>query len=210
MTATPLPFAFNVEFTPDGDVIGGLERRFVSRDEADSLVVNARREAENQTRRTMEANAFASVDKLAANIAPVQPMLSRIADQLRREAAELAMAAARAIAGAALDHNGESAAIEAIAEAVSNLKAKPSIVVSATAESLPAIEARLAKAQAGLPATTLTFRPDPKAKPGDWKVEWAEGAVGFSRDEVERAVAAAVEARLQAPVEPQLDLFRAA
>ena len=56
----------------------------------------------------------------------------------------------------------------------------------------------------------LSFVADPAAKPGDWRVEWAEGSVGYSREQVEATIEAVIDARLQDPVEPQLELFSAA
>jgi hypothetical protein len=56
----------------------------------------------------------------------------------------------------------------------------------------------------------IAFVANPNAKPGDWLVQWGEGAAGFSRDHVEATIDATVSARLADPVEPQLELFSAA
>ncbi|OYW42087.1 MAG: hypothetical protein B7Z38_06210, partial [Rhodobacterales bacterium 12-64-8] len=152
----------------------------------------------------------ASVDKVAAHLSPVAVQMAALADTLRREAAELAMIAARKIAGEALDKNGEATAAEAIANAVSQLKGNPTVTVSVAPDALPHIERRLEQLRRHGIGASLQFIGDAKAKPGDWRITWAEGSTGFSREAVETMIEDALRARLQDPVEPQLELFSAA
>lgn len=206
----PSPFRFATEFTADGDVISGPDRKFFSREEADQLAAQARVEGETRARQATEAKGFASVDRIVVSLAPVAAQLTALAETLRSEAAELAMIAARKIAGAALDRAGEEAASAAIADVVAQLKIGPTIVVACSPESQEAVERRLEQLRAKGIGAGIVFRPDPAAKPGDWRVEWSEGSVGFSRESVEAAIEAVLRARLQDPVAPQLDLFSAA
>lgn len=199
-------FNFEVEFTPSGDVLKGPDRKFFSREEADQIAAKARSEGEKRA----EAKGFAAVDKVAAQLSPVQAQLAAAATTLRQEAAELAMIAARKIAGAALDRNGEEAAAAAIANAVRQLKGNPVVIVSVAPDSIPQIERRLEQLRRHGIGATLQFVGDPKAKSGDWHVSWGEGATGFSRDAVAAAIENALKARLDDPVEPQLELFSAA
>lgn len=206
-TSAPAPFAFRTEFTPHGDVVGGPNQTYLSRQQAEDLAAAARRDAESAVRRSTEATFTTAFERVCHHLAPIQPQLDQIATILRREAADLALAAARAIAGKALDRLGAEIAADAVAEVITSLKARPGIIVSAPPQSLPTIEARLAALR---PAPNLSFREDPAASPGDWRVEWAEGAMGVRREDIEAAVAAAIEGRLAAPVDTQLDLFSAA
>ncbi len=206
----PSPFRFAIEFTPDGEVLSGPDRKYFSREEADRLAAQARAEGEARARQGVEAKGFASVDRIVVNLAPVAAQLSAIAETLRAEAAELAMIAARKIAGMALDNAGEEAAAIAVAEVVAQLKTGPTIVVACAPEAHAAIERRLEQLRAKGIGASITFRPDPQARPGDWRVEWAEGSTGFSREGVESAIERVLRARLQDPVAPQLDLFSAA
>lgn len=206
----PSPFRFAIEFTPEGEVLSGPERKYFSREEADRLAAQARAEGEARARQGAEAKGFASVDRIVVSLAPVAAQLSAIAESLRAEAAELAMIAARKIAGVALDRAGEEAAAIAVADVVAQLKAGPTIVVACAPEALASIERRLEQLRAKGIGASITFRPDPRARPGDWRVEWAEGSTGFSREGVERAIENVLRARLQDPVAPQLDLFSAA
>lgn len=203
-------FDFEVEFTPSGDVLKGPDRKFFSREETDQLAAKARSEGELRARQTVEAKGFAAVDKVAAHLSPVQAQLAAAATTLRQEAAELAMIAARKIAGAALDRNGEEIAAAAIASAIQQLKGSPVVVVSVAPDSIPQIERRLEQLRRHGIGATLQFVGDANAKPGDWRVSWGEGATGFSREAVAAAIENALKARLDEPVEPQLELFSAA
>jgi flagellar assembly protein FliH len=206
MTQPHRQFAFQTEFTPDGEVLSGPARSYYSRDEAEKLATAARSEGEARAR----AAGFASVDRILAHLAPVSAQLAQLADTLRREAAELALISARKIAGEALDKAGEQAAAEAVASVIGLLKANPVVTVSVAPESLAEMKARLEQIQRQGRHAAITFIADPKAKPGDWRVEWAEGAAGFSREQVEAAIESLINARLEDPVEPQLELFTAA
>jgi flagellar assembly protein FliH len=204
------PFAFQTEFTPAGDVLGAPKTKFVTREEAEKLAVSARIEAETKVKQTVEAKGFASVDRIVAHLAPVSAQLAQIADTLRREAAELALTAAKKIAGEALDKVGNEAATAAIAETIRMLKGDPMIVVTLAPEALPEVERRMDQLRRQGQGMKIAFVANPNAKPGDWLVQWGEGSAGFSRDHVEATIDATVNARLADPVEPQLELFSAA
>ncbi len=209
MTQTS-PFLFATEFSADGDVLSGPARKYFSREETDQLAAKARAEGEARAKQATEAKGFALVDHIVVTLAPVAAQLSAVAEQLRAEAAELAMIAARRIAGAALDRQGEEIAAAAIADVIRQLKLNPAITVAIAPDSIPAVERRLEQLRARGVGGSVSFAPDPNAKPGDWRVEWADGASGFSRDAVEAAIDTIIASRLQDPVAPQLDLFAAA
>ena len=200
------PFLFATEFNADGEVLSGPERKYFSRDEADQLAAKARAEGEARAKQA----GFASVDRIVGALAPVAAQLSAAAEQLRAEAAELAMIAAKRIAGAALDRQGEEIAAAAIADVIRQLKLNPAITVAISPDAIPAVERRLEQLRAKGVGGSVSCAPHPRAKPGDWRVEWADGATGFSRDAVEAAIDTIMASRLQDPVAPQLDLFAAA
>jgi flagellar assembly protein FliH len=201
----PHRFQFETEFTPDGDVVAGPQRKYVLREEVDQIATHARAEGEAKA----QAKGIAAVDRVVGHLAPVSKQLVQIAETLRREAAELALIAARKIAGDALDKAGAETSASAIAEAIKLLKGNPVVTVSLPAGSIPEVQQRLEQLRGQGRAANMAFVPDPNARPGDWRVEWAEGSAAFSRAEVEAAIDAAVKARLQDPVEPQLELFSA-
>ena len=209
MTQQIRTFSFETEFTPQGDVLRGPDRKYFSREEADQLAAKARADGELKARQTVEAKGFASVDKIVAHLAPVAAQLAGIAEQLRAEAAELAIIAARKIAGNALDKAGDEAASTAIMEVVRQLKLNPVITVSIAPDSMNNVERRMEQLRRQGIGSNIAFVPDANARSGDWTVVWGEGSAGFSREGIEAAIEAIINARLEDPVAPQLELFSA-
>ena len=209
MTQQTRIFNFETDFTPQGEILSGPDRKYFSRDETEVMNARARADGEAKARQTVEAKGFASVDRIVANLAPVAAQLAGIAEQLRAEAAEMAMIAAKKIAGTALDKAGEEAAATAIAEVVRQLKLNPVVTVFDTPEALADVERRSEHLRRLGVGASISFVANPNAKPGDWDVVWSEGSAGFSREGVEAAIDAIIQARLQDPVAPQLELFSA-
>jgi flagellar assembly protein FliH len=197
---TSRPFAFETEFTADGEIIGAPESGVLSRREAEAAALAARQAGEAAARLSSEARAHAACERIARELVPAAARLAELAVELRREAAELALIAARRIAGAALDRTGTEAAADAVARLVAQLRAEPEIVVAAPPEALDDMRRLLERATPG--HAPLRFVADPAARPGDWRVEWRDGAVSFDRARVEAEIAALVEARLAEPVDP--------
>ena len=199
-------FVFDTEFTADGNVLSAGERAWYSREEATELAQRARVEGESAA----QDHGVAALQAFLADFNRLHAGLVQAATQVREEAAELALAAARKIAGAALDANGEAAAIDAMAEAIRNLRGGPAIVVIVPKEALPALLPRMEKLKSEGAAAAIRLEADENARPGDWRIEWAEGAQGFDREQVAETIEQAVRTRLQDPVEEQPDLFSAA
>lgn len=199
-------FIFDTEFAPDGAVLQGGEQSYYSREEAAEI----RQRAHLAGEQAAQDQGVAALHSFVSNINAVHAALAQAAAQVREEAAELALAAARKIAGVALDKNGEEAAADALAEAVRNLKSGPAIVVSVPEDALPELLPRLEKLKAEGAVDAIRLQASETAQPGDWRIEWAEGGQGFDREQVAEAVEAAVRARLQDPVAVQPDLFSAA
>lgn len=199
-------FVFDTEFTQDGQVLSHGERAWYSRDEASQLTDRARADGE----KAAQDKGVAALQAFLADFNRLHAGLAQAAAQVREEAAELALAAARKIAGAALDAKGEAAAAEALSEAIRNLKTGPSITVIVPKDALPALLPRMEKLKSEGAADSIRLKSDESARPGDWRIEWADGAQGFDREQVTDAIEQAVRSRLQDPVEEQPDLFSAA
>ncbi len=199
-------FVFETEFTDTGEVVAGSRRSFYPHAEVEEMLQSARGEGANAA----QAQGFASLEQFIQKYGQIHSKLVQAADTLRREAAELALIAARQIAGTALDHASEQAAAEAVAEAVKELKAQPRIVVAVAPDAIAAVEAKLEQLRAQGRAGGFTVEAATNAKPGDWRLEWEEGAVTFDRDKIAASIEQAITAHLADPVEEQLDMFSAA
>ncbi len=80
MTQQIRAFNFETEFTPQGDVLRGPDRKYFSREETDQMAAKARADGEAKARQTVEAKGFASVHKIVAHLAPVAAQLAGIAE----------------------------------------------------------------------------------------------------------------------------------
>ncbi len=101
---------------------------------------------------------------------------------LRAEATQFALAAGRAIAGAALDSYGEARALQIVQEALEELRLQPRLLVRVPQALHPILEPLLQgiAAEQGL-GDALIIRPDAGAQPGDVSLEWPQGRISVSR-----------------------------
>ncbi len=198
-------FIFDTEFSPEGDVLQGGERSFYSRNEATELASRARQEGEQAA----QAQGVAALYAFMSDIGAIHAGLAQAAAQVREEAAELALAAARKIADAALDANGRGCRRGAV-RGDPQPQVRPAIIVSVPKDAMQALLPHLEKLKASGAADAIRLEPNDNARPGDWRIEWDDGAQSFDREQVADAVEAAVRARLQDPVATQPDLFSAA
>lgn len=205
MALNAKPFEFTTEFTPNGEVLSGDKPAFRRVEEVERDLAKAREEGQAAAMASIEARIAKSLETIAAQLTPAEQVIGRTAASLRNDAVDLAMAAARRIAGAALDEFGADIAVEAIASAAAQLREAPEIVVVAPPETAHGAALRLDN-MAGV-SGKVRFEPDPTARPGDWRIEFAQGAVAHRREDVEKAIEDALEQRKNDPVESQLDLF---
>jgi flagellar assembly protein FliH len=192
MTAYP-------RFAPPDDFADGTILRGPRRDARIQAEIDAAREAgrEEGFRAALDETATRQADALQAIARQMQLVLSRLgpeSEALRNDCAELALAAARALAGAALTENGAALARALVTAAAQDLRAAPRLVVrlpedaAAVAAPLLAQAARSAGHDGAVEVLT-----DPSARPGDVTLSWDGGAIvrsGAAIDEaVERLVA---------------------
>ena len=196
------PFAFDREFAADGTVLreGETIRRVLTEDEAQAMVAHATASA----RRTEEAEAArASAEALRQVSAKLQALLARLdaeSETLREDAARLAVAAARTIAGKALERYPADT-IEACAkDALADLRAEPRIAVRVAPGLADPIAERLydfAEAE-GLDGAVVV-RADEEIATGDCVLEWRAGAVERTAADIEARIAEAVNNWLANP-----------
>ena len=196
------PFAFDREFAPDGTVLreGEKIRRVLTEDEAQALVADAA----EQARMTEEAEAArASAEALRQVNAKLQALLARLdaeSEALREDAARLAVAAARTIAGKALERYGADTVEACAKEALADLRAEPRIAVRvAPALADPIAERLYAFAQAEGLEGAIMVRADEDIATGDCVLEWRAGAVERTAADIDARIAEAVNNWLANP-----------
>jgi flagellar assembly protein FliH len=212
MTATASKYAFQ----PIGDPsaappprAGAARKVFTEADMAAARqegVEQGRREASGQTDR-------AAAEALRAIARMMQMMLSGLgqeAQSLRVDAVEVALAAARQAAGAALDQFGAEALEAFVSDAAMHLRDTPRLVIKVAPDIQGEVEPRLvqAAAEAGFQGQ-VQVRGDAAARPGDCTLEWADGTIQHDREAAFEAIATAAERWLAAAEQQgiQLDMF---
>ncbi len=202
MSKTTKPFAFDREFAPDGTILreGDKIRRVLTEDEAQAMAADAA----EQARATEESEAArASAEALRQVNAKLQALIAQLnaeSEALREDAARLAVAAASAIAGQALEQYGAET-IEACAkEALTDLRAEPRIAVRVAPNLADAIGERLyAFAEAEGLDGAIVVRADDEVGMGDCVLEWRAGTVERTASEIEARIAEVVNHWLANP-----------
>lgn len=196
----PRPFIFDTEFDADGTVVHpgawkAPKRSFMPA-EVDALVAQARLEAREQALSEVEHMRALALSNIAQATASAMTTLKGVAQAHREQSADLALAAARAIGGAALAKFPMAplkAALEMLAQ---EIDASPRLVVRGSGlddEARAQIEQ--ACADSGFTGV-VAFRDEPGMAASAFQLEWADGRADHdpqgSADRVAEALTAAL------------------
>ncbi|MFP4519868.1 MAG: hypothetical protein ACLFQ5_10465 [Oceanicaulis sp.] len=202
MSNTFKRFAFDREFAEDGTVLRDGERikRVLTEAEARAMADAAAGEA----RRSEEAAAAReSADALKQVSGKLQALIARLdaeSEALRHDAARLAIAAARAVAGAALDQYGADTIEACVKQALADLRTEPRIAVRVAPHLADPLAERLYQlAEAEGFDGAVVVRADDEVGAGDCVIEWRSGAVERTTADIEARIQAAVETWLARP-----------
>lgn len=176
-------FFFDTEFDAGGEVVRGSTWRPVKRawtqGEVDALVAQAALEARETALAEVASIQAMALSSIGQALEAAAPALTQIAQAHREQSAELAMAAARVVAAAALDRFPEAplqAALEALGQ---EIDASPRLVIR-TGDLNDETRARLQQlaSDAGF-SGVLAFRDEPGLPPAAFRLEWADGRADF-------------------------------
>lgn len=187
-------FTFETVFAANGDILrdGDFRSQF-SHEEAEQMRVQAFAEG----KAAGEADVAGALATLAGSMNNLLGAYTAEARQLRAEAVELALAAARKAADVALEAHGEARVIEALTHALDNLRAGPRLVVRLAPGLMASLKSRLEEAaRAHGFDGVLIVRADPAIQTGDLALEWAEGAIVHDRAEAFALIEKAVQGAL--------------
>ena len=177
------PFSFDTEFDASGVVVQASAFRPVRRAwtpaEVDALLAEARLEARNAALAEAESLQAMAMSAIGQALTAAVPTLTRIAHAHREQSAELALAAARVVAAAALDRfpaGPLQAALEALGQ---EIDASPRLVIR-SGELDETGRARIEQlcADAGF-SGVVAFRDDPALPTAAFQLEWADGRAAF-------------------------------
>ncbi|ASE38608.1 flagellar assembly protein FlbE [Brevundimonas vesicularis] len=195
-------FAFDTEFDADGSVVRESAwtpaKRSYLPAEVEALVAQGRLEAREQALGEVENIRAMALSSLAQLVASAMPTLKAVAQAHREQSADLALAAARAIGGAAMERFPQAplkAALEMLAQ---EIDASPRLVVrtSGLDEDVRSMIER-ACADSGFTGV-VAFRDEPGMALAAFQLEWADGRADHdpqgSADRVAEALMAALAA----------------
>ncbi len=185
MTPQPAstPFVFDTEFDESGVVIHASTfrptRRAWTPAEVEVLLAEARLEARNAALAEAESLQAMALSAIGEALTAAVPTLTRIAIAHREQSAELALAAARVVAAAALDRfpaGPLQAALEALGQ---EIDASPRLVIR-TGQLDDANRARIERlcADSGF-SGVVAFREESDLPPAAFQLEWADGRAEF-------------------------------
>lgn len=205
MTAAPLnsrPFAFDTEFNDAGAVVRASAfkpaKRAYMPAEVDALLAQARMEAREAALAEVGSLQSMAMVAIGEALAAGAPTLARLAQTHREQAAELAMAAARVLAAAALDRfpiGPLQSALEALGQ---EIDATPRLVVRAGGlDEAMQVRIQAICVDAGF-SGLVAFRDDPDLPVAAFQLEWADGRADYDPDAAAARMGEALSAALAA------------
>lgn len=125
-----------------------------------------------------EAAILSSIDAMQASMEEIAEQYSQMRAEIAGDASELALAAAEAIAGHAIEHAPGGAVDEAIGRALSQVARGQEIEVKVHPDMVDEIEARIAQRQScDRRKLALVVSADSALSPGDAVLSWERGGV---------------------------------
>ena len=193
-------FSFDTEFDGDGGATSAPPRKtlFTAR-EVDQVRTEALAEGRAAAAAEAEQLQARCLEDIRQAIGRALGTLAQAAHDHRVGAAELAMAAARKIADAALERFPEAPAQAALDALQREIEGHPRLLVRAPDAIAAKVQIALDRAadQAGFTGQ-VTVKSDPALEGAAFIFEWGEGRAAFDPEEAAARVSAALEAALAA------------
>ena len=186
-------FTFDTHFdTGSGDTprVDPRSRKSYSADEIDAIRKEAREEAKRDGDIRAAQAVAASIGQVAAAVLAAIKAMDGEVEAIRAESGQLALAAARKLAGAALASMPEEEIAEALSAALHQAIGEPRIVVKTPPRLAVAIEARAGKiaAEQGFEGR-MHFMPDAGLAGADCRIEWRGGGIERAHQAIDTALA---------------------
>jgi flagellar assembly protein FliH len=199
MTTPHKKFDFGTVFDSTGDVAYAppLIRRAYTVVEVEQARAEAYAEGERSALVRAEQVQAAALQEIAAAVRSALGALAQAAHGHRAGAAELALSAARVIAGAALEQFPQAPTTAALLALAREVEAAPRLIVRAAHEQVERVQAALDDtAQAcGFPGQILV-KADPALPRAAFVLDWGDGRASYDPVDAQARVAAALKTAL--------------
>lgn len=199
--ATVRKFAFETEFTPDGGVLSRAPPKF-GQAELDAACTEAYARGTRDSVAQSEREIAIALQALADAASALLTRLDAESRTMRDEAARIALASARKIAGEALDAFGVERAAAAVEATMDLLRHQPRLIVKLAPEAAEQLGPRIAvMTETHAYAGAILVRPQSGMTAGEVVIDWSDGAIAISPDDAVNRIDALIQAALAAPSE---------
>jgi flagellar assembly protein FliH len=192
----PRKFEFRTEFAADGSVARAAPKA-LSNAEIDAKCALAYENGKADALAEAERRAAAALESIGASSTALMDTLHAEITIVRAEAAQVALAAARKIAGRALDAYGAEYAAAAVETAMEALRHHPRLLVKLSPATAEALAPRIEKLRAAhLYEGAILVRGDPALESGDISIDWSDGLIHLDAKSVTERISALIDAAL--------------
>ncbi|HEX5377160.1 MAG TPA: flagellar assembly protein FliH [Phenylobacterium sp.] len=192
-------FSFDTVFDGEGEVAYAAPRpkRLYTAEEVEALRLQAYADGERQALASMQALQAQALAGIADASGQALGKLAEVAHEHRLGSAGLALACARAIADAALEHFPEAPVRAALESLAREIEAQPRLVISVEPDLAEAIGIALAETAQAIGFTgQIVVRPTPGLTPAAFTLDFGDGAATFDPAQAAERVGAALTAAL--------------
>jgi len=189
-------YAFDTEFSPDGAIVKDAPKR-LSPEEIDAAVAAAYERGKQDAVAQAERQTAAALQALADAASAVLHRLDAESQAMRAEAAKVAFAASRKIAGAALDAFGDERAAGAIEAAMDALRHQPRLLVKLSPEACETLKPRIEEmCETHAYAGAVLVRPQAGLRSGEVTIDWSDGVIHLNPDDAAERIKTLIDAAL--------------
>jgi len=193
-------FTFDVEFRPEGDLVSNAarlrQRKVFTQEELDSMLTRARHDGMKMGQVRAAEATVTVIQQLCAVVREAADSTRSQVEDLRREAASLALVAAKKLACEAVAALPEADVEAALREAIHQAIAEPRIVLRAAPNVVAALKDKLDElAQETGYEGRIVASPELGMKGGDCRIEWRGGGAERSMNQLEEAIGEVVARR---------------
>lgn len=199
-------YTFDIEFRPEGDLVSNAARarqkKAYTTDEIDQLSARAREQG-------MKAGQIRAVEMQAQEVAKLVEALkgavvrtTRASDEVREEAAMIALAAARKLAGAAVEALPSADVEDVLRHALHQALGEPRIVLHTSPQVAELLRPRLAEIahEEGFEGRVVVAG-EATMGSADCRIEWRGGGAERSTTQIETAIGELIARRFSHPSE---------
>jgi flagellar assembly protein FliH len=192
-------YAFDTEFGPDGAIVKDAPKKLTNEEIAAECAAAYERGKQDAVAQA-ERQAAAALQVMADAASAVLTRLDAESQTMREEAARVAIAAARKIAGASLEAFGAERAAAAVEAAMDALRHQPRLVVKLSPEAAESLKPRIAEmCENHAYAGAVLVRAEPGLKTGEVVIDWSDGVITMNPEDAAERINTWVEAALAAP-----------